>query len=167
MLRPVGLLYESLDDLERSVRGLPAALAESRPAHLSSIAWTAAHVTQMLDSWIVGRFAGQARHPLLSQPEWATGSIGTAAGWDGIAEAIETVHAAARGFCSSLTPADLLKTPPYDGSIPYLRPTGLNLEYALLRVAAHHFLHTGEITTIRSLLRHPIDDNRDWGKQFL
>ena len=55
---------------------------------------------------------------------------------------------------------------PYDGSIQFLRETGLRLSYALMRIAAHHFIHAGEIVTIRSRLGHDTDSlsRPDWGR---
>lgn len=165
--RPVGFLYESLDELNRTIAGLSKAQAEVRPGGANSIAWTAAHVTQVLESWIVGRFIGLPRHPLLSDPAFGAGAEGISPAWREVLEAISDVHRTARGYCDSLVRADLARTVSYDGSVSYLRSTGLNLEYALLRIAAHHYVHIGEMTTIRSLLGAPIDDNRDWGQRFL
>jgi hypothetical protein len=121
----------------------------------------------MLDSWIVARFAGLSRHPLLARHEWATGEEGNALVWDSIRTAIAAVHKSARVYCDRLSEADLSSTVPYDGSIDYLRNTGLNLEYALMRVAAHHFVHSGEIAAIRSMMGSPVEDNRQWGRQIL
>jgi hypothetical protein len=56
---------------------------------------------------------------------------------------------------------------PYDGAIRHLRPVGLSLRYALMTIAAHHLLHVGEITTIRSRLGHVIEDDTQWGRSFL
>ena len=55
---------------------------------------------------------------------------------------------------------------PYDGSIQFLRETGLRLSYALMRIAAHHFIHAGEIVTIRSRLGHDTDSlaRPDWAR---
>jgi len=167
MPRPVGLLYQALDDIERSIVDLPADLADRRLRGQSSIAWTAAHVTQMLDSWIVARFAGGARDPLLARRAWATGEEGAASAWDSIRTAIAAVHKSARVYCDRLSEADLSSTVPYDGSIDYLHDTGLNLEYALMRVAAHHFVHAGEIAAIRSMMGLPVEDSRQWGRQIL
>jgi hypothetical protein len=55
----------------------------------------------------------------------------------------------------------------YDGSIEYLRPIGLSLRYALMRIAAHHFVHVGEIVTIRSRLGHTVGDFPDWGRDLV
>lgn len=167
MLRTVGLLYESLGDLDRSLAGLSnSAVAEQRSG-ASSFAWTAAHVTQMFESWILHRFMGRPRHELLADPNFSAGGTGAVDDWPSIRTAIEDVHGIARPFLDALTTDDLARTVPYDGSILYLRPPGLNLEYALLRTAAHYFVHASEIATVRSQLGHPVEDYRDWGRLLL
>jgi hypothetical protein len=165
--RAAGLLLESLHDLHLGLDGLPEKLATARPKGASSIAWTAAHVTQGLDSLILYRFAGKARDPLLSDAALGAGGTGTVSDWPALRARIAEVHAAASDFLATLTDADLARTVPYDGSIRTLRPTGINLEYALLRVAAHHFTHAGEIVAIRSAMGFPLPDNGQWGRLFL
>ena len=51
-------------------------------------------------------------------------------------------------------------------AIQFLRETSLRLSYALMRIAAHHFIHAGEIVTIRSRLGHDTDSLAcpDWGR---
>ena len=50
--------------------------------------------------------------------------------------------------------------------LQFLRETGLRLSYALMRIAAHHFIHAGEIVTVRSRLGHDTDSlaRPDWGR---
>ena len=55
----------------------------------------------------------------------------------------------------------------YDGSVAYLRESGLSLRYALMAVASHHFLHAGEIMTLRSLLGNPAGDYPNWGQDLV
>lgn len=165
--RSVGLLLESLHDLHLGLDGLPDELAIARHDDASSIAWTAAHVTQGLDSLILYRFAGRARDPMLSDAALGAGGTGTVTDWPTLRAKITEIQAAASDFLATLTPADLGRTVPYDGSIASLRPTGINLEYALLRVAAHHFTHAGEIGAIRSTMGFPLPDNGQWGRLFL
>jgi hypothetical protein len=167
MPRAVGLLLESLNDLDLALAGLPDAELVARRDGGSSFAWTAAHVTQMFESWILHQFMRRPRHSLFADPNFGAGGSGATADWPTIRDALAEVHDAARPFLDSLTNADLPRTVPYDGSIAFLRPAGLNLEYALLRIAAHHFVHASEIATIRSTLGTPIEDNRNWGKLFL
>jgi hypothetical protein len=169
MLRPraTGLLLESLKDVQLALEGLTDDLATERHDGASSIAWTAAHVTQGLDSLVLYRFAGRERDAMLSDAALGAGGSGTVTDWPALRAKIAETQAAAEEFLRTLTDADLTRTVPYDGSILSLRPTGINLEYALLRVAAHHFTHAGEIAAIRSALGLPLPDNRDWGRLFL
>ena len=62
---------------------------------------------------------------------------------------------------------DLDRVIPYNGSIPFLRSVGLSLGYALMRIAAHHFMHAGEMVTIRSRLGHALDEEPDWGRSLI
>jgi len=62
---------------------------------------------------------------------------------------------------------DLERVVPYTGGIEYLRPVGLKLSYALMRTATHHFLHGGEIVTVRSLIGRSADDSWGWGKALI
>jgi hypothetical protein len=165
--RAAGLLLESLNDLQLALDGLPDELATVRPDGGSSIAWTAAHVTQGLDSLVLYRFAGRGRDPVLSDAALGAGGTGTVADWPALRAKIAEIQAVAQDYLASLTDADLSRTVEYDGSIASLRPTGINLEYALLRVAAHHFTHVGEIAAIRTAMGLPPLDNREWGQLFL
>lgn len=81
--------------------------------------------------------------------------------------AVEEVRAAARRFLDPMQPADLDRVIPYDGSIQFLRPVGLRLSYAVMRISAHHFLHAGEVVTIRSRLGHTVDEGPEWGKALV
>lgn len=58
------------------------------------------------------------------------------------------------------------RTVPYDGSIEFLRETGLRLDYALMRISAHHWIHAGAIVELRSRLGHDTDQyfGPDWGR---
>jgi hypothetical protein len=165
--RAVGLLLESLNDVRLAIDGLPDDLAVVRPGSASSIAWTAAHVTQGLESLVLHRFAGRQRDPRLSDAALGAGGTGAVADWPVLRAKIEEIQAVAQDYLAGVTEADLRRTVPYDGSIASLRPTGINLEYALLRVAAHHFTHAGEIAAIRSALGSSLPDNREWGRMFL
>ena len=77
------------------------------------------------------------------------------------------VREASKRFLDSKPEPDLDRTIPYDGAIDYLHPIGLSLRYALMRVAAHHFVHVGEIVTIRYLMGHPAEDFKDWGQALV
>ncbi len=163
----VSLLYESWADLDLATGGLTPALATERADGGSCIAWAVAHVTQMLDSFVVVRFLGLPRHPVISNPAFRTGGSGEALDWPLVAASVREVREAAKRLLDSATEADLRRTVPYDGSIEYLRPTGLPLDYAVLRTAAHHFMHAGEIETVRSRLGCPIEGGRPWGLSLL
>jgi hypothetical protein len=165
--RAVGLLWESFNDLDLAVAGLTSHEVTAQRNGGSSFAWTAAHVTQMFDSWILNQFMGRPRHPLLADRNFGAGGNGAAPDWHSIRAAIDQTHDVARPFLDSLAPKDLTRTVPYTGSVAALQGRDLNLEYALLRIAAHHFVHASEVATLRSILGARVEDNRDWGKLFL
>jgi hypothetical protein len=165
--RAVGLLYESLNDLDLALAGLSDGQVIERRNGGSSFAWTAAHVTQMFESWILHQFMRHPRHPLFADPNFGAGGSGATAGWPTIRAAIGEVRATARPFLDAVTADYLTRTVPYTGSVAILQGHDLNLEYAIMRIAAHHFVHASEIATVRSILGTPIEDNRDWGTLFL
>ncbi len=163
----VELLYQSWADLDHAIDGLSEKDAEARHQGLSRIAWTVGHVGQQVDSWFNVRFAGSAPHPLLGQALFHTGADGSAPPWDDVLAAVAEVRESARRYLDAVGPDDLDRVVPYAGGIEYLRPLGLKLSYALLRTASHHFEHTGEVLTIRSLLGHQVDDSWVWGERLL
>ncbi|TMG01304.1 MAG: hypothetical protein E6I03_08920 [Chloroflexi bacterium] len=125
------------------------------------------HVTHTVDSWINTRFQGLSPHPVISQPACRSGASGDADGWRSIQAAVREVRDASREFLEADHPPDLDRVIPYDGSIEQLRPVGLTLRYALMRISAHHFVHVGEIVTIRSRLGHAVGDFPDWGRDLV
>ena len=161
------LMYRSWADIDRAVDGLTAEVATARHDGGSSIAWTVGHVTHMVDSWINTRFQGLSPHPVISQPAFRSGASGDADDWRGIQAAVREVRDASREFLEADHPPDLDRVIPYDGSIEQLRPVGLTLRYALMRISAHHFVHVGEIVTIRSRLGHAVGDFPDWGRDLV
>ena len=163
----IALMYESWADLDRAISGLTPEEAMARHDGGSSIAWTVGHLTHMLDSWIVVRFQGLPPHPVISQPRFRTGGSGEAKDWPVILAGMKEVRETARGFLDSRQEPDLDRVIPYDGSIKYLRAVGLSLRYAVMRIAAHHFVHVGEVVTIRSRLGHAIEDFPDWGQALV
>ena len=163
----VALMYESWADVDRAVSGLTPEDATARHAGGSSIAWTLGHVTHMLDSWIVVRFQGLPPHPVISHPMFRTGGSGEAEDWSMILAGAKEVREASREFLDSGQRPDLDLLIPYDGSINYLRPVGLSLRYAKMRIAAHHFVHVGEVVTVRSRLGHEIGDFPEWGQTLV
>jgi hypothetical protein len=58
---------------------------------------------------------------------------------------------------------------PYTGGVVFLRETGLTLRHALVSIAAHHWIHAGEIETLRSTRgTRPLGGGRgDWGRAFV
>jgi len=80
---------------------------------------------------------------------------------------VKEVREVVRGFLDPRQEPDLEHIIPYGGSIKYLHPVGLSLRYAIMRIAAHHFVHMGEIVTIRSRLGHPIEDFPEWGQALV
>ena len=121
----------------------------------SSIAWTIGHVTTMVDSWINANFQGLPPHPFISGNRFHNGGTGECDEWEEVLSAAHEVRRKARTYLDSVPPID--NVIPYAGSIELLRETGLRLSYALMRIAAHHFIHGGEIVTIRSRLGHDTD----------
>ncbi len=160
-------MYRAWADVDRAVDGLSAEEATVRRDGGSSIAWTFGHVAQQVDSWINRKFKGLAPHPVLGQPEFRARGSGSADDWRGIQVAVHEVRDASRKFLDASPAPDLDRVIPYDGSIEQLRPVGLTLRYALMRISAHHFVHVGEIVTIRSRLGHEIGDFPDWGRDLV
>lgn len=160
----IALTYQSWADLDRAVAGLTADDATARHDGGSSIVWTLGHVTNMVDSWLNVRFQGMPPHPLIGDANFRTGGSGEAEDWPLVLAGVREVREAARQFLNSEHGPDLDKVITYDGSIEFLRPLGLSLRYALMRITAHHFIHVGEITTIRSFLGHTVSNGQDWGR---
>ena len=161
------LVYQSWSDLDLAVAGLTDEQATERPDRQSAIAWTVGHVSQQVDSWLNMRLQGLPRHPLLADPCFATGASGAFGDWPALLAAVSDVRAAARRFLDADPPLDLRV--PYTGAIAYLRTAGLSLRYALTSIAAHHWMHAGEIETVRSLRGNPRPDSGrgDWGRDFV
>ena len=158
------LTYESWTQVDRAISGLTLEEATTRHHGGSSIAWTMSHVTHMVDSWINTRFQGLPPHTFISNSNFRTGGSGEESDWLTVQNSVREVREAARRFLDSDQAADLDRVIPYDGSISFLRPIGLSLHYALMRIMAHHFMHAGEIVTVRSRLGHVLDEGPDWGQ---
>ena len=156
--------YESWRALDESVEGLTPEEATTRHDGGSSVAWTIGHVTTMVDSWINVNFQGLPPHPILSGRQFHIGGTGEWSDWTGILAAVGEVRHQTRLYLDSEPSID--QVIPYHGSIQFLRETGLRLSYALMRIASHHFIHSGEIVTIRSRLGHDTDNlgRPDWGR---
>lgn len=163
----IALMYESWAQVDRTGEGLTLQEATTRHDGGSSIAWTVGHVTHMVDSWLNVRFQHLPPHPFISHPNFRTGGSGEERDWPMVLAAVKEVREAARRFLDSEQELKLARLIPYDGSIPFLRSAGLPLSYAVMRIAAHHFMHAGEIITIRSRLGHVLDEGPDWGQALV
>jgi hypothetical protein len=163
----VELLYQAWADADNAVRGLKDVEAEARRGGLNSVAWIVGHLGQQVDSWFNVRFQGREPNSVLASPLLQTGAIGTAPSWAEVVHATREARENARVFLDMVSDADLERVVPYTGSIEYLRPRGLQLRYALMRTAAHHFQHVGEILTLRALMGHRVDESGVWGLWLL
>ena len=120
------------------------------------------YVTQMLDSWVNTRLQEIPRYPLIGDPRFRTGRTGNWDDWEGVVSAKGEVRTRARQYLDSEPAIDTSIA--YGSSIEFLRETGLRLDYALMRISAHHWLHAGEIVGLRSGLGHDTDQyfGPDW-----
>ena len=162
--RPVLFLYESWSNFDDAFEGLTPEEATTRHNGGSSIAWTVGHVLHMVDSWINTKFQDLSPHPIISGHQFRTGETGEWDDWAGALAAADEVRRRARLYLDSQPPID--QVVPYDGSIKFLPETGLRLSYAPMRIAAHNFIHAGQIVTIRSRLGQDTDrlSGPDWGR---
>jgi hypothetical protein len=140
-----GLLIDCWADVDRLVLGIDPQLAELKPGHGSSVAWTIGHITNQVDTWINGRFADRTPHSLIGRDEFRRGGSGAAENWIEILRGVSEVRRTAAGFLGDIEDRDLETRIPYDGSIIELRQTGLTLRYALARIVSHHYFHLGEM----------------------
>lgn len=160
-------LYESWSYLDGSLAGLTREEATTQHGGGSSFAWTVGHVTTMVDSWINASFQGLPPHPFISGGRFGIGGTGACDEWEEVLSATAEVRTNAQRYLDSDPPLE--NVIPYSGSIEFLRTTGLRLSYALLRIASHHFIHGGEIVSIRSRLGHDTDSlfGPDWGRPLV
>ncbi len=163
----VELLYQSWTDLDKSIDGLSDAEAAVRQDGCNRIAWCFGHVSQQVESWFNRKFQGLPPHRLLSQDLFHTGASGEAPDLSAIREATAEVRDAARLFLDALDADELEQPVPYDGPLLDLRKTGLSPSYALLRCSAHHFIHVGEISTVRFLLGNPVEESASCGEVLM
>ena len=156
-IKLVLLTYESWADLYRAIDGLTPEEATTRSHGSSTVAWTLGHVTHMVDSWINVRFQGQTPHPVIDSHQFRAGGGGEALDWPTVLAAAGEVRDTARRFLDTVDEADLDRVISYDGSI------------ALMRITAHHYIHVGEIVTVRSRMGHDMGQTElpDWGRALI
>jgi len=166
-----GMVREAWADLDRVVEGLSREDAERKLPNASAFSWTVAHCTHMVDSWLNVNFQGTSPHPSLngdtrgshrsldaSPQTLRKGAAGDALDWNEVQVAVEEVRTIARHYLNALTEDDLDTKIDYTGSIEALRSTGISPRYALMRIAAHHYFHIGEIASARVVLGHDVGD---------
>ena len=151
------LLLDAFDDLDRVLHNLSPADAV-RHVDGSSFAWTHAHIANTIDTWLNIRFQKLEPHPLIGQQRFRFGGTGEAEDWDEIQTGVIEVRESARSYLDRATEADLDVVHPYDGSMDYLKETGITLRYALSKFITHHYFHIGEIATKRDRLGHSVGD---------
>jgi hypothetical protein len=146
------MLLTAFDDLDRAVCDVQDHDMLRQIGGGSCFAWTVAHVTYGVESWINRRFQGMALNPLLCDPRFGYGGDGGADDWPAIRAAVDEARGRARPFLAGLTDADLALTLPYDGSYRPFREHGINVRVAIVQNAIHHVFHLGEIVAKRELL---------------
>jgi hypothetical protein len=148
----VGLLLRAWDDLDRAVEDVSDEDMLRQIDGGSAFAWTMAHVSNGIDSWLNRRFMGLERHPLIANSRFQLGGDGAADNWPEIRAAVAAVRIPAREFLLGCSAEDLERTVAYDGAYAQFREHGLNLRIAILQNAIHHTFHLGEIVAKRELL---------------
>lgn len=91
----VGAVFDAWADLDRALAGLgpTEALLRWEDGDGSSFAWTLAHVTELIDSWLNVRFQGLPAHPVISQSQFRAGGSGVADDWPTVLAAVDEVRA--------------------------------------------------------------------------
>jgi hypothetical protein len=155
----VGLVVEGWAELDRVLEGLSREDATRQVDGGSSFAWTLAHLSNQLDTWVNVRLQHLPQNPVFDVPGWGFGGTGAADNWDEIRQAAIDVRNTARPYLESLDEADLAVAMPYAGSLPELVGKQVTVRYTLLRIAAHTFFHIGDIASVRSRrLGHSVGD---------
>jgi hypothetical protein len=149
---PVTLLLTAWDDLDRAIDDVSDGDMLRQIDGGSCFAWTIAHVTYGVDSWINRRFQKIPLNPVVMDPRFNFGGDGSADDWTTIRAAVAEVRDSLRPYLLDLTDADLDLTVPYDGSYAAFRERGINLRVAIVQNAIHHVFHLGEIVAKRELM---------------
>jgi hypothetical protein len=153
---PVTLLLTAWDDLDRAVVDVSDADMLRQIDGGSCFAWTIAHVTYGVDSWINRRFQKIPLNPVVMDPRFNFGGDGSADDWPAIRAAVAEVRASLRPYLRDLTDADMDLTVPYDGSYAAFKEGGINLRVAIVQNAIHHVFHLGEIVAKRELMGYSV-----------
>ncbi|MDQ3548820.1 MAG: DinB family protein [Chloroflexota bacterium] len=148
----VTLLLTAWDDLDRAVADVSETDMLRQIDGGSCFAWTLAHVTYGVDSWINRRFQQMPLNPILSNPRYDYGGDGGEDDWPTIRAAVTDARDRLRPFLLNLSESDLELTLPYDGSYAPFRERGINLRIAIVQNAIHHVFHLGEIVAKRELM---------------
>ena len=153
----VGLLHTAWNDIDSALGDMSEADLLRQISNGSSIAWTLAHVTHGIDSWINVRFQGIQPHPLYAGGLFLFGGDGRATDWDTIRAGVNDVRQRAMPWLmDSATDFDLVV--PYDGLFQPFRKHGMQLRAAVLQNAFLHVFHLGEIVTKREWLGYSTDE---------
>ena len=80
----VGLVFDTLDDLDRATAGLSSEDALARPGGQSAIAWTLGHVTGTADFLINVRLRAREMHPEIARRRERFGASGDADDWEAV-----------------------------------------------------------------------------------
>ncbi len=153
---PVTLLLTAWDDLDRAVEDVSDADMLRQIDGGSCFAWTIAHVTYGVDSWINRRFQKIPPNPVIMDPRFNFGGDGSADDWPTIRAAVAVVRDSLRPYLLALTETDFDLTVPYDGSYAAFHERGINLRVAIVQNAIHHVFHLGEIVAKRELMGYAV-----------
>ena len=156
--RLVGLLFESWNDFDGALDGVTEDEALERHFGSSSFAWTYAHVTNQVDAWVNVRFGAREPHPLIGHNRYRFGGSGNSGEWEAIQQGVREVRKVASDYLEGKSDENLEIMVPYDGSLEYLRQSGLSLRYTLYRAITHHFFHLGEVASKRDMLGRSVGD---------
>jgi Protein of unknown function (DUF664) len=150
----VGLVFDTLEDMERATAGLAEDDALGRAAGQNAIAWTVTHYALSVDHMINVSVRGMEPHPILARLHGQFGRSGDCADWLAVQAAARDVRAASEAYLAPLEDAEL------DGIRSRIRPEypEVSLRYLLSRIVAHGYLHVGEIATLRGALGHRVGD---------
>lgn len=153
---PVTMLLTAWDDLDRAIEDVTDCDMLRQIGGGSCFAWTIAHLTYGVDSWINRRFQNLPPNPVVMDPRYNFGGDGSADDWPTIREAVNDVRNNLRPYLLDLSESDLDLTLPYDGSYDAFRERGINLRVAIVQSAIHHIFHLGEIVAKRELMGYSV-----------